>query len=46
MINKRRPGRVPQPSFLCIVVDNRNPHLKAVTTDFEESAALLTECKP
>ncbi len=32
--------------FLCIVVDNRNPRLKAVTTDFEESAALLTECKP
>ena len=32
--------------FFCIVVDNRNPHLEAITTDFTESAALLTEGKP
>lgn len=32
--------------FLCIVIDNRNPRLQAITTDFTESAALLTEGKP
>lgn len=32
--------------FLCIIIDNRNPNLKAITTDFEEKAALLTEGKP
>lgn len=32
--------------FFCIVVDNRNPHLEAITADFEESATLLTEGKP
>lgn len=32
--------------FLCIVVDNRNPKLKAITEDFEEKAAMLTEGKP
>ena len=32
--------------FFCIVIDNRNPHLKAIITDFEKNAALLTENKP
>ena len=32
--------------FFCIVVDNRNPHLKAITADFEENAMLLAENKP
>lgn len=32
--------------FLCIVVDNRNPKLKAITEDFEEKAAMLTGEKP
>lgn len=31
--------------FLCIIVDNRNPRLKAITEDFEEKAAMLTEGK-
>lgn len=32
--------------FLCIVIDNRNPKLNAITADFAEKAALLTEGKP
>lgn len=32
--------------FICIVVDNRNPKLKAITDDFEESAKILTQEKP
>lgn len=32
--------------FLCIVVDNRNPRLKAITDEFEEQAAMLTDEKP
>lgn len=32
--------------FLCIIVDNRNPKLEAITEDFEEKAAMLTEGKP
>lgn len=32
--------------FLCIVIDNRNPKLDAIMTDFEEKAAMLTEEKP
>lgn len=32
--------------FLCIIVDNRNPNLKAITEDFEEKAAMLTGEKP
>lgn len=32
--------------FFCIVVENRNPRLKAITEDFEEKAAMLTSDKP
>ena len=32
--------------FLCIIVDKRNPRLKAITDDFDEKAAMLTEGKP
>lgn len=32
--------------FLCIVIDNRNPRLKAIVDDFEEKAVMLTEEKP
>lgn len=32
--------------FLCIIVDNRNSKLKAITEDFEEKAAMLTGEKP
>lgn len=32
--------------FLCIIIDNRNPKLKAITEDFEEKAAMLTGEKP
>lgn len=32
--------------FLCIIVDNQHPKLKAITKDFEEKAAMLTEGKP
>lgn len=32
--------------FLCIIVDNRNPKLRAITEDFKEKAAMLTEEKP
>lgn len=32
--------------FICIVVENRNPRLKAITEDFEEKAAMLTGEKP
>ena len=28
--------------FFCIVVENRNPKLKAITEDFEDKAAMLT----
>ncbi len=32
--------------FFCIVVENRNPKLKAITEDFEDKAAMLTGEKP
>ncbi len=32
--------------FFCIVVENRNPKLKAITEDFEDKAAMLTGAKP
>lgn len=32
--------------FLCIIVENRNPKLKAITEDFEEKATMLTGEKP
>lgn len=32
--------------FICIIVDNRNPKLAAITKDFNEQAALLTGGKP
>ena len=32
--------------FFCIVVENRNPKLKAITEDFKDKAAMLTGEKP
>lgn len=32
--------------FICIIVDNRNPKLVAITEDFNEQAGLLTGGKP
>lgn len=32
--------------IFCIVVENRNPKLKAITEDFEDKAAMLTGEKP
>lgn len=32
--------------FFCIVVDNRNPNLKAIIEDFDEKAEMLTGNKP
>lgn len=32
--------------FFCIIVENRNPKLKAITEDFEDKAAMLTGEKP
>lgn len=32
--------------FLCIIIDNRNPKLKAIVEDFKEKADMLTEEKP
>ncbi|RXI23598.1 MAG: hypothetical protein C7K11_05110 [Candidatus Amulumruptor caecigallinarius] len=32
--------------FICIVVDKRNPKLKAIIDDFDEKAAMLTAGKP
>lgn len=32
--------------FFCIIVDKRNPKLKAITDDFDEKANMLTEGKP
>lgn len=32
--------------FFCIIVDNRNPRLREIVSDFEEKANILTSDKP